>query len=62
MLTITDYPKRIQWEIFPEKERHTPIVQDSPQKPTTLPRDEVALQKRVNICVSDEYLVATYWG
>ena len=63
MLTITDYPKRIQWDIPPKNERNTLKVQETPQNPIKLLRDEVVLQKRGETGVrDDEYLVATYWG
>jgi len=63
MLTITDYPKRIQGAIHPKKEGTTLKIQEALQKPIGLPIDEVVLQKRGEKCVKDdEYLVATYWG
>lgn len=63
MLTITDYPKKIQWENLTEKKGGALNVQGASQKPLRLPIDEVVLQKRGEIGVKeDEYLVATYWG
>jgi|GEM_PF-3291738 len=63
MLTITDYPKKIQWEGPSDKKGGTLSAQGASQKPLRLPIDEVALQKRGKIGVKeDEYLVATYWG
>ncbi len=63
MLTITDYLKKIQWEVSLKKEGNTLKAQEAPHKPVKLPMDEVVLQKRVKVCVrDDEYLLATYWG
>ncbi len=63
MLTITDYPKKTQWEIPLKKEGNTLNVQEAPQKPIRLLLDEVVLQKRGETGTrDDEYLVATYWG
>jgi hypothetical protein len=62
MVKINEYQKQPSWEIFPKKIEETPKGQQTQAKPTKLPVDEVELTPKTKASVTEDNLVATYWG
>ncbi len=61
-MKINEYQRQASWVILNRKGEETPRGQQTQAKQPKLPVDEVELTPKTKASVTEDNLVATYWG